>query len=60
MKGVNMKTILYNVHLKDDYGCNEDLSRDFIISDEFAELKDQRPEFMDQLISTENKGKIQY
>lgn len=29
----------------------------FIISDEFAELKDQRPEFMDQLISTARIGR---
>ncbi len=29
----------------------------FIISDEFAELKDQRPEFMEQLISTARIGR---
>ena len=29
----------------------------FIISDEFAELKDQQPEFMDQLISTARIGR---
>ena len=33
------------------------ISHLFIISDEFAELKDQRPEFMDQLISTARIGR---
>ncbi len=33
------------------------LSHLFIISDEFAELKDQQPEFMDQLISTARIGR---
>ncbi len=33
------------------------LSHLFIISDEFAELKSQRPEFMDQLISTARIGR---
>ena len=35
----------------------EPVSHLFIISDEFAELKDQRPEFMDQLISTARIGR---
>ena len=35
----------------------EPISHLFIISDEFAELKDQRPEFMDQLISTARIGR---
>ena len=33
------------------------ISHLFIISDEFAELKDQRPEFMEQLISTARIGR---
>ena len=33
------------------------ISHLFIISDEFAELKDQQPEFMDQLISTARIGR---
>lgn len=33
------------------------ISHLFIVSDEFAELKDQRPEFMDQLISTARIGR---
>ena len=33
------------------------LSHLFIISDEFAELKDQQPDFMDQLISTARIGR---
>ena len=36
---------------------NEPISHLFIISDEFAELKDQQPEFMDQLISTARIGR---
>ena len=36
---------------------NNPISHLFIISDEFAELKDQRPEFMDQLISTARIGR---
>ena len=36
---------------------NKPVSHLFIISDEFAELKDQRPEFMDQLISTARIGR---
>ena len=36
---------------------NEPISHLFIVSDEFAELKDQRPEFMDQLISTARIGR---
>lgn len=36
---------------------NKPISHLFIISDEFAELKDQRPEFMDQLISTSRIGR---
>lgn len=36
---------------------NKPISHLFIISDEFAELKDQRPEFMDQLISTARIGR---
>lgn len=35
----------------------EPISHLFIISDEFAELKSQRPEFMDQLISTARIGR---
>lgn len=35
----------------------EPLAHLFIISDEFAELKSQRPEFMDQLISTARIGR---
>ena len=35
----------------------EPISHLFIISDEFAELKDQEPEFMDQLISTARIGR---
>lgn len=35
----------------------EPISHLFIISDEFAELKDQQPEFMDQLISTARIGR---
>ena len=35
----------------------EPVSHLFIISDEFAELKDQQPEFMDQLISTARIGR---
>ena len=35
----------------------EPISHLFIISDEFAELKSQRPEFMDQLISTSRIGR---
>lgn len=33
------------------------ISHLFIVSDEFAELKDQRPEFMEQLISTARIGR---
>ena len=36
---------------------NKPISHLIIISDEFAELKDQRPEFMDQLISTARIGR---
>lgn len=36
---------------------DEPLSHLFIISDEFAELKSQQPEFMDQLISTSRIGR---
>lgn len=36
---------------------NEPIPHLFIISDEFAELKDQQPEFMDQLISTARIGR---
>lgn len=36
---------------------HEPISHLFIISDEFAELKDQQPEFMDQLISTARIGR---
>lgn len=36
---------------------NKPISHLFIISDEFAELKDQQPEFMDQLISTARIGR---
>ena len=36
---------------------SEPISHLFIISDEFAELKDQQPEFMDQLISTARIGR---
>jgi len=36
---------------------NKPISHLFIISDEFAELKDQRPEFMEQLISTARIGR---
>lgn len=36
---------------------NEPVSHLFIISDEFAELKTQQPEFMDQLISTARIGR---
>lgn len=36
---------------------DEPVSHLFIISDEFAELKAQRPEFMDQLISTARIGR---
>ncbi len=35
----------------------EPISHLFIISDEFAELKDQQPEFMDELISTARIGR---
>lgn len=35
----------------------EAISHLFIISDEFAELKDQQPDFMDQLISTARIGR---
>ena len=35
----------------------EPVSHLFIVSDEFAELKDQRPEFMDQLISIARIGR---
>ena len=35
----------------------EPISHLFIISDEFAELKDQQPDFMDQLISTARIGR---
>ncbi len=36
---------------------NKPISHLFIISDEFAELKSQRPEFMEQLISTARIGR---
>ena len=36
---------------------SQPISHLFIISDEFAELKDQRPEFMEQLISTARIGR---
>lgn len=36
---------------------DEPISHLFIISDEFAELKNQQPEFMDQLISTARIGR---
>ena len=36
---------------------SEPISHLFIISDEFAELKDQQPEFMDELISTARIGR---
>ena len=36
---------------------DEPISHLFIISDEFAELKDQQPDFMDQLISTARIGR---
>ncbi len=36
---------------------DEPISHLFIISDEFAELKDQQPEFMDELISTARIGR---
>ncbi len=36
---------------------DEPISHLFIISDEFAELKSQRPEFMDQLVSTARIGR---
>ncbi len=36
---------------------DEPMSHLFIISDEFAELKNQQPEFMDQLISTARIGR---
>lgn len=36
---------------------NEPISHLFIISDEFAELKNQQPEFMEQLISTARIGR---
>lgn len=36
---------------------DEAISHLFIISDEFAELKDQQPDFMDQLISTARIGR---
>ncbi len=35
----------------------EPISHLFIVSDEFAELKSQRPEFMDQLVSTARIGR---
>ena len=37
--------------------ADEPISHLFIISDEFAELKDQQPEFMEQLISTARIGR---
>ena len=43
---------LYRNHL-----VKEPVSHLFIISDEFAELKAQRPEFMDELISTARIGR---
>ncbi len=43
---------MYREHLID-----EPVSHLFIISDEFAELKNQQPEFMDQLISTARIGR---
>ena len=36
---------------------DEPISHLFIISDEFAELKSQQPDFMDQLISTARIGR---
>lgn len=36
---------------------NEPISHLFIISDEFAELKSQQPEFLDQLVSTARIGR---
>lgn len=43
---------MYREHL-----VKEPVSHLFIISDEFAELKNQQPEFMDQLISTARIGR---
>ena len=40
-----------------DGAIDEPVSHLFIISDEFAELKDQQPDFMDQLISTARIGR---
>ena len=40
-----------------DGKVDEPVSHLFIISDEFAELKDQQPEFMDELVSTARIGR---
>ncbi len=40
-----------------DGKVDEPISHLFIISDEFAELKDQQPEFMDELVSTARIGR---
>lgn len=56
-----LKDSSMNIYKYQDYFrqglLNEPMSHLFIISDEFAELKSQQPEFLDQLVSTARIGR---